>query len=241
MRLKSFGCSFIFGNDLKDVNDRLGEPYSLPSQYTWPSIFARHFGYGYECYARPGSGNLRILEKVLNHAAQHTGSEMFVIGWSWIDRFDYTTDITERTHQYDITGSNKWCTLMPINTSDTAQTYYKYLHSQYRDKLTSLIYIKTAVDVLRQKNIPFVMTYMDDLLFSTEYYSNPEVLELQDYILPYMTTFEGKTFLDWSRSHGYPESPTWHPLEPAHQAAAELMITVFDKQKTNDPAQQVLV
>ena len=60
------------------------------------------------------------------------------------------------------------------------------------------------------------------------------IKQLQDYVKPYMTVFEGKTFLDWSRSHGYPESANWHPLEQAHAAAAGVMRQVFDKQNTND-------
>ena len=56
-----------------------------------------------------------------------------------------------------------------------------------------------------------------------------------------MTQFQGRTFLDWSRNHGYPESELLHPLEQAHQAASDYMITVFDKQKIIDPVLQVRV
>jgi hypothetical protein len=71
------------------------------------------------------------------------------------------------------------------------------------------------------------------LLFDREYNTTPAILALQDYVEPYMTRFEGKTFLDWSRSRGYPESVNWHPLEQAHAAGAELMVQTFDKQNTN--------
>ena len=39
-----------------------------------------------------------------------------------------------------------------------------------------------------------------------------------------MTTFEGLNFLDWSKTHGYPVTENWHPLEAAHQAAAEYIL-----------------
>ena len=65
------------------------------------------------------------------------------------------------------------------------------------------------------------MTYMDELMFETEWHSSPALVELQDYISPYMTTFEGLNFLDWSKNHGYPVTENWHPLEAAHRAAAE--------------------
>jgi len=222
MKIKSFGCSFIFGNDLVDVNEKLGEPYSSPSKFTWPSLLAQSLGYEYECHARPGSGNLRILEKILSHASQDPYS-IYVIGWSFIDRFDYTVDLTGHDHVYDVTGTSLWRTVMPIDTDHKAKIYYKDLHSQLRDKFTNLIYIRTAIDVLKQKNIKFLMTYMDELLFETQFHINPAIAELQNYISPYMTKFGGKTFLDFSKHKGFDISATNHPREPAHQAAFELI------------------
>ena len=68
------------------------------------------------------------------------------------------------------------------------------------------------------------MTFMDDLVFENAFHTSSSVLDLQNYIRPHMTQFQGKTFLEWSRNHGYPESERWHPLEQAHQAAADYMI-----------------
>jgi hypothetical protein len=59
---------------------------------------------------------------------------------------------------------------------------------------------------------------------------------LQKTLKPYVNWFDNMSFLEWSRQRGYPESSAWHPLEQAHAAAANYMITVFDKQKTSDPA-----
>jgi hypothetical protein len=221
MKIKSFGCSFIYGTDLKDVDKHKGQPYSMPSKYTWPSLLAQDANYEYECYARPGSGNLRILEKILSHSIEDA-SCVFVIGWTWIDRFDYTTGLINKPpHIYDIAGTGVWRTVMPIDTDNKATVYYRDLHSQYRDKLTNLVYIKTAIDVLHQKNIKFIMTYIDELLFEISSDSTPAVSELQNFIQPYMTKFEGKTFIDHSRQKGFAISSTMHPLEPAHQSAFE--------------------
>ena len=90
--------------------------------------------------------------------------------------------------------------------------------------------IKCVIDALKAKKIPFVMTYMDDLLFDTRWNTSDSIKYLQDYIRPYMTDFEGKTFLEWSRQNGYAESTNWHPLEQAHKAAADYMI---EKQQVN--------
>ena len=121
---------------------------------------------------------------------------------------------------------------MPVDSTDLAQVYYRDLHSEYRDKFTSLSYIRLAIDTLNQKGIPFLMTYMDRLLFDQRWHTSPAMMDLQSYVQPYMTEFENKTFLEWSRAHGYPETEAWHPLEDAHRAAGDYMIKVFDKQKT---------
>jgi hypothetical protein len=230
MKLKSFGCSFIFGTDLSDDGSNL--KYATPSKLTWPSLVAQQQNLDYRCYARPGSGNLQILERLLSQLADPEPA-IYVVGWTWIDRFDYWTD------QVTWAGTH-WKTVMPIDQDDRAKNYYRDLHSQYRDKLTTLVFVKNAIDALIQHKQKFFMTYMDYLMFETEWHTTPAVIELQNSIKPYMKDFDGKNFLDWSRDRGYAISDTSHPLEQAHAEASKHMITVFDKQKTNDPAQQVL-
>ena len=221
MKLKSFGCSFIFGSDLAD--DGFGGPRPTPSQHTWPALTAKKLNASYECHARPGAGNLQIMEKVLNHSDSHEPC-VFVIGWTWIDRFDY----------YDAnwnsrTSLSQWKTIMPIDQDNLALTYYKNLHSEYRDKLVNLTYIRVVIDTLKQKKIPFVITFMDDLLFDKRWHVSPAVHDLQDYIRPQMNLFEDKTFLEWSRSGGFEISDCLHPLEQAHARAAEVIWPAFEK------------
>lgn len=210
MILKSFGCSFIFGTDLHDDSRHM--PKATPSQHTWPALLAQQHGWDYVCYARPGSGNLQIAEKLLSQLAD-TEPAIYVVGWTWIDRFDYTT--TDARHQ--------WKTVMPIDTDSVAQAYYKHLHSEYRDKLTSLISVRLAIDELQRRGHRFIMTYMDDLMFDQRWNTSPAVSELQRVCEPCMTRFAGKNLLDWSRDNGYEISDTLHPLEAAHQAAFELI------------------
>ena len=196
MKLKSFGCSFIFGMELADASIDPGN--LVPSRHTWPANLSRHLDKDYECYARPGAGNLQILEQILNQASKKDDSDLFVIGWTWIDRFDYYNST------YDGRLWQDWLTIAPADTDAVAKTYYRDLHSEYRDKFTCLSYIKLAIDTLNQKDIPFIMTYMDNLLFDQHWHTTPAVLDLQEYTKPHMTTFEGQSFLEWSRLHGYP-------------------------------------
>jgi hypothetical protein len=217
MLVKSFGCSFIFGTELSD------QVAKQPSQLTWPAVFSQRLNHHHICYAHGGVGNLAIADQVLKEIAQDF-TALFIIGWTWIDRFDYGV----------IDKDSLWSTIRPGSESDLAKTYYQELHSETRDKLTSLMTIRTVIDSLRERDFPFIMTFMDELLFDRTYNITPTITALQDYVEPCMTTFEGKTFLNWSRDNRYPESNNWHPLEQAHAAGAELIIQAFDKQNTND-------
>jgi len=215
MKLKSFGCSFVFGNELAD--DGRDGPWATASQLTWPALLAQSLHRDYECHARAGSGNLQIMEQVLEQASCSTSQDFFVVAWTWIDRFDYYD--AQDTHR-----RRPWHTIMPVDETDLAQTYYRHLHSEYRDKLTNLVYVNTAIDALKQRSIPFLMTYMDALLFDQQWHTTPATIGLQQNIQGSMTTFDGKNFLDWSRMNNYPVSTLWHPLEQAHAAAAEYML-----------------
>jgi hypothetical protein len=233
MTLKSFGCSFIFGNELAD--DGHNGFCDTGSQLTWPAHLAQHTNHSYSCHARPGAGNLQIAEQVLNQIATAQASDVFIIGWTWIDRFDYYP-----VHPRDWSHS-PWRTLMPVDKTVLAKTYYKELHSEYRDKLVTLINIKLVIDSLRQKQIPFLMTYMDQLILDRRWNTSAAIAILQDSVEPCMTQFEGMNFLDWSKKNKYPISVTWHPLDRAHRAAADYMITIFDTQKIIDPVRPVRV
>lgn len=208
MRLKSFGCSFIFGTDLAD--DGRNGRYATPSRQTWPALLAQKLGMEYDCYARPGAGNLGIAERVMSQAACNE-QNLYVIGWTWIDRFDYTG------------REDRWVTITPTTNTKLSEMYYRELHSQYRDKLTSLMSIQACIDVLNRKRCPFIMTYMDDLLWETQWHATPAVTDCQDYIRPYLKNFDGLNFLDWARKNSYPISDMLHPLEPAHSHAFELV------------------
>lgn len=221
MKLKSFGCSFIFGSDLPD--DGRNGLYAKPSRLAWPAVIADHFGYSYQSCARPGAGNLQILERLLCHIDPDDPA-IFVIGWTYIDRFDY---IDQQT--IPVQPNKKWKTLMPIDADTVAETYYRYLHSEYSDKLRSLIYVKTAIDVLNQNRCPFIMTYLDPLMLCRKWHTTNGSTYLVEQVQSCLRDFEGQSFLQWSRHKGFAISDTDHPLEQAHRAAADLIIDNWDQ------------
>ena len=242
MKLKSFGCSFIHGSELRDelLHDRSKQQPPRHSKLTWPALLAQKLNYLYRCHARPGSGNLQIADRVLRQLATNEQA-LFIINWSFIDRFDYVSiddpdnwDVKNHYNNPDIYPGMPWSTIGPGDDTNNAKNYYRELHSEIRDKLTTLMSIKLVIDTLQQKNCPFIMTYEDGLMFDQQWHTTPSIIALQEYIMPHITTFNGDTFVQFAKKNGYPITSIGHPLEEAHAAAGELMIKVFDTQNTND-------
>ncbi len=206
-KLKSFGCSFIFGDDLHDTFLE-EDPWSA---YTWPALLAQDLGLQHACFAQSGAGNLQIYQSLLQQLADPEPA-IFVIGWTWIDRFDYVDSDT-----------NQWHTLRPAATSKPAEFYYKHLHSQYADKLHSLSLISHATQLLLDQKRKFIVTVQDPLILEAQWHHDSAIAMLQQSIEPHVTWFEGQSFLDWARANKYAISKNWHPLEAAHDAAFELI------------------
>lgn len=205
MNLRSFGCSFIYGSELSDRNN------------TWPALIAEKLGLPHVNHGIEGAGNLRILESILLHAKS---GDLCLINWTWIDRFDFVQLPTEQ-----------WATIRPGSVDTAAKRYYRDLHSQYRDMLTNLAYIVTAINHLDRLGTLFMMTYMDNLLFDTvreDWHPSQAITILQNLIQPRMKDFDGRSFLEWSRQNNYAESALWHPLTEAHSQAADLMLPVIE-------------
>jgi len=205
-KLKSFGCSFVYGSDLSDCTDR------TPSQLTWPALIAKQLDLKYECYAKPGQGNFKIYCDILANSKRNDNS-VYVINWTWIDRFDYINAVT-----------GKWNTLRPAQENQLQDFYYRNLHSQLQDMIANASWIMSAAEHLTSVGCPFIMTYMDQNLLAPIdlNWHNPKYVKLLQYKLKNtLTNFDDLNFLDWSRKNSYPVSTAWHPLEAAHAAAAD--------------------
>jgi hypothetical protein len=217
MKLKSFGCSFIWGSDLPDAGYGLKDY----SKLTWPALLAQKFGWGYECHAKPGQGNLFIAKQILAQLQLDNEPAIFVINWTWIDRFDYVSDIND--NDWKSVAPAQWEALRPGSTSSEAIHYYKNIHSQYRDKLTSLMQMYVCIQELERRGIPYISCSMDFLIYEKKWHYDPSIKLMQDYLQPRSTTFQGSNCLEWSKGKGYPISSNWHLLEAANQACAEYL------------------
>lgn len=219
--IKSFGCSFIYGSDLEDANIESTDYVTgfVPSSLTWPALISKQLNLTYECYALPGQGNFKIYSDILANSYQNEDS-IFVINWTWIDRFDY------------VDNEGYWKTLRPADENQKQKFYYRHLHSQLCDMISSASYIVSASEHLASLNCPYIMTYMDyNLLTSIDAnWHDPRYLEvLQKKLQKILVNFDGKNFLDWSRNNNFAISDSWHPLEQAHCAAAEYWLPAVEK------------
>jgi len=193
----SCGDSFFDGTDLKDP------------AHAWPALIAYNLQKPYRCYAQGGVGNLHILKQIIEARTKYGKNAVYLINWTWIDRFDYIGVI-----------DRDWHTVRPsLDDAEHDNLYYKHFHSEIDDKFRSLIYVSQAIELLAGHR--YIMTYMDSLLLVTRWHTPLYIRALQNRVKDKLATFQGQTFLEWSRSNHYAESERWHPLESAHVAAKD--------------------
>lgn len=194
--LVACGDSFLYGSDLARTDQ------------TWPCVVAQKLELEYHCRARPGVGNAQILQQILSAQAEFGKRAVYIINWTWIDRFDYVD-----------TQDETWHTTRPVlDDAERDPVYYRYFHSELADKFHNLVYINTAQQLLQEHDS--IMTYMDYLLLDQNYHAPDYIRTLQQQVQPGLENFDNMNFLDWSRAQGFPVSDRWHPLEQAHQEAA---------------------
>ena len=194
--LVACGDSFLYGSDLARTDQ------------TWPCVVAQKLELEYHCRARPGVGNAQILQQILSAQAEFGKHAVYIINWTWIDRFDYVD-----------TQDETWHTTRPVlDDAERDPVYYRYFHSELADKFYNLVYINTAQQLLQEHDS--IMTYMDYLLLDQNYHAPDYIRTLQQQVQPGLENFDNMNFLDWSRAQEFPVSDRWHPLEQAHQEAA---------------------
>ena len=208
-KIVSFGDSFIYGSDLSDCDD------NQYSQLTWPALCAKELGLDYECHAQGARGNHYIS---LLAIAKSCTNALVIINWSWIDRFDY----------FSMENKPKIMTVLPGLDNELSKFYYKNFHSEFGDIFRSLSAIHATHSYLKEQNIPFVSSIMDKLLVTDMWNHAPGIVNLQEVIQKDISWFpKQQTFLEWSRSNGYPESKGWHPLEQAHTEAVKVWLPTY--------------
>jgi hypothetical protein len=213
MILGAFGDSFLFGSDLSDIQDRDSVYWFYPSKLTFTALLAEKLNLQYYCTALPAQGNKVIADDVIRTVAQRGNDVFYFINWTWIDRFEYLGESR-------VGNASGWNSTLPGKNNKESNFYYKNFYSDLDAKLSNLLYINTVLDILLKEKCLFIMTYMDGLLFDKQWHCPVSIDYLQDKIKPYMHNFNGMNFFDWSKQNNFDISNHWHPLEDAHQTAA---------------------
>jgi hypothetical protein len=223
MKIVSFGDSFIFGSELQDNND---------GSRAWPGLIAQRIGAEYETLAIPGCGNDAIARQILQYFSENsTQDTLAVINWTWAIRWDFY-----------IVAQEKWVTLGPTcvpskledsvgidEASRIIDFYNDYTgHSTLWENYRSLQAIFSTQCFLDAIGANTIETCMDYGIFDKQFHAPGYIQVLQDRVRPRMKDFEGQNFLDWCRDRGYPiTEPGWHPVEPSHEAAADLWAEIY--------------
>jgi len=198
MKIKAFGCSFIWGSELSDEI-----PQRRFSDLTWSALLSKKLEIAYECFAQPGMGNLYIANEVMSQTIDTPDPAIFIINWTYIDRFDYLS-------------KNVWDSILPNDDTDVAKFYFSKLHSEFRDKLTNLLTITNVINLLESKNIPYIMTNLDPIILDQRWNVTPAVMELQRQLKEKLTTFDQEDFLSWAKARGHAITERGHLLETGH-------------------------
>lgn len=189
---------------------------NIPSQSSWPALLGLELNLQYECLAWPGRGNFFIANQILDQLASNE-SALYIVNWTWIDRFDFI----------DLNNKEQWETLRPglsVNQPHPhGDFYYRNLHSELRDKLDSLQLIKLVTAELLASGQPFIMTYMDELIFDQRWHTTPSMLKQQEFLRPLMLFWNLDTMPDainwsqWAQLQGHPIGANRHLLESGHK------------------------
>jgi hypothetical protein len=228
------GDSFTRGDELANCPQQLHE-YLFPftySQSTWPALVAKLLDCDYECYALGGIGNQWMSWKTGGKLEQDT---LVIVNWTWFERFDYIdTDIVK----------DVWTTTHPRHEDKLNQYFYRNLDSDIWNLHRNLQQMHSAISLLKQHNVNFIMTCLDsDYCADFDTFRPPGsnvakhwetvITNLQAQVVPHILNFDGMTFLEWSKHKNFQFGPNGHPLEKAHAEAAKYINTHIIEGKNN--------
>ena len=222
-KIVSFGDSFVFGSELKNNNN---------GSQSWVAQIAKELNVDYETLAVPGCGNENISRQILTYFSNNPADNVLaIVNWTWGARWDFY-----------MSGVEQWITLglscTPSKLTDqVSQTEAERIISFYKDypgnstlwdKFRTLQTMYMAQQYMKSLGVTVIQTYMDYELWDCTWHAPDYIQTMQDLVKSPMCEFEGKNFLDWSYSKGFPVTqPGLHPLEQAHTAARDLWIDVY--------------
>jgi hypothetical protein len=249
-RLITFGDSFTWGSELLDCIDDTDNPdievlksrkigpyseidlygkkttirYSGYSYNTWPALLAKNLNLEYLCHSKPGASNQTIIRTLMKLINSITVDDLVVIDWTFMDRWDYIDHKVEFVE-------DQWKTLRPgsSNHTDIEKFYYTCIQSELWNKWESLKAISLAHYALKARDIKFLMTCEDSLIFDQRFFNPTYVINAQNEVYGNILWFNNKGFSDWAKDNEYKcGSKNGHPLEEAHRAAFKYILNNYE-------------
>lgn len=238
VNLVSFGDSFTFGNELPGDNPG-------PSQVTWAGKLADKLDRFYVCKAKGGNANSAIARSVINWLAHKRDDLdcMVTIMWTFPGRYEYMFNHDNEWHNVTPWEADP-------NIDNLKKQYKNFDEETYKENKEKLEKIQgTPIEYHAKSHFEHIDSHeyasymsMKDILLTQN--------TLQYYEVPYMFCFAhnsifyltpGNTllfslldqskwfqfdnnqgFMQWAEKEGYQFGST-HPLEQAHEEAANIM------------------
>lgn len=262
MTIVAAGDSFVYGSELADCTSH------TPSKSTF---FAKLVPDDlYYCVAVPGLGNDGIARQVILACENAlTDVSAVLVSWTFPGRYEFrfnyntgerggnwhtitpwttVTDLTEvvdqASHRDDIAYVHKLAATRAKQTgvADFCDMFYRHVgSSEYWEIYTSLKEIVLLQLYLNSKNIPYMFTCADNVLFENQAVESKDIvisslynqLDFSKWFMFPEGTAVGDTttprgFYQWAIENKYPVGVT-HPLEQAHNDAAELIQEKFNE------------
>jgi hypothetical protein len=201
MKILAVGDSFTYGEELENKN------------LAWPQLLADRLGYELTNYARPASGNTRIVRNVTMNASYF---DLIIIAWSHFARIEFADEIGS----YDLwpgCHSSQHDQSAPWRVE--AIDYITKHHSDnylYRKYLINIVLLQTF---LKANNKNYIM--LD--AFGNNKVRNRFTEKNQDLLNQIDTTkylgWPNESMMEWTYST--PQGPRGHFLEQGHEIVAD--------------------
>lgn len=255
------GCSFIWGSELDDCSHCGPGGFS---HTTWPAILATRGNMDYFTVSNPGIGNDTIARNIIEFCERKTIPDIVIVQWTFPWRFGfrfgyptnknhdqwYTVDLwsidddhkpagTQISEDDQLFGySEKMREIAKtVGVKEFANIFYKHVaYDEYWPIYTTLKEIVGLQNYLTVKQIPFLFTCVDNVIFesNTAKTADPYINSLISQIIsdnwfmfpagtkPHQTTTP-RGFYQWAEENKYPKGAGGHPLIQAHTNAANLI------------------
>lgn len=212
-QILALGDSFTYGEELSDIN------------LAWPYQIGRHIDANVVNLAQPGSGNRRMVRKVIDQILKYPETDLVLIGWASPGR----TEFSDLEGEFDIwPGYNGRLFVRDgqnwrLDLLDYFNKYHssEYLFEQY------LVDVVLLQDFLKQRNIKYLMCNV----LANDYYHkvmHGKFQELKSQIdTTYFIGWPNQGMLEWT--HKCKKGPNGHFLDDGHFRVADEFLLNMDK------------